>query len=111
MFRRHHSEDPLAHRIDDLMAAVFIDDDRERLEKLGEHLAPAFVDISPQTVLPAILRRTSAVDVHHAHFRHSWERAEGDEIATEGWSFGSMDASGLLSRIVSFDGLVPGESS
>ena len=48
MFRRHHTEDPLADRIDDLMAAVFIDNDRERLEKLAEHLAPDFVYISPQ---------------------------------------------------------------
>jgi hypothetical protein len=130
MFRRHHSEDPLADRIDDLMAAVFIDDDRECLEKLAEHLAPDFVYISPQTVVEgaeglseafsrfrqdeqplAALRRTSAVDVHHAHFRYSWERSEGDEIAMEGWSFGWMDASGLVSRIVSFDGLVPGGSS
>jgi hypothetical protein len=130
MFRRHHSEDPLADRIDDLMAAVFIDDDRECLEKLAEHLAPDFVYISPQTVVEgaeglseafsrfrqdeqplAALRRTSAVDVHHAHFRYSWERSEGDEIAMEGWRFGWMDASGLVSRIVSFDGLVPGGSS
>ena len=51
MFWRHHSEDPLAHRIDDLMAAVFIDDDRERLEKLTEHLAADFVYISPPTVV------------------------------------------------------------
>jgi hypothetical protein len=130
MFRRHHSEDPLADRVDDLMAAVFIDVDRERLEKLAGHLAPDFVYISPQTVVegaeglseafsrfrqdeqrPAALHRTSAVDVHHAHFRYSWERAEGDEIAMEGWSFGWMDASGLVSRIVSFDGLVPEGSS
>jgi hypothetical protein len=112
------------------MVAVFIDDDGERLEKLAEHLAPDFVYISPQIVvegaeglseafsrfrqdarLPAALGRTSAVDVHHAHFRPSPERAEGDEIAMEGWSFGWMDASGLLSRIASFDGLVPGGSS
>ena len=53
------------------MAAVFIDDDGERLEKLAGHLAPDFVSISPQTVLPAILRRTSAVDVHHAHFQRA----------------------------------------
>jgi hypothetical protein len=130
MFRRDHSEDPLADRIDDLMAAVFIDNDRERVEKLSEHPAPDFVHISPQTVvegaeglsealsrfrqdeqLPATLRRTSAVDVHHAHFRYSWERAEGDEIAMEGWSFGWTDASGLVSRIVSLDGLVPEGSS
>jgi hypothetical protein len=130
MFWRHHSEDQLADRIDDLTAAVFIDNNRERSEKLAEHLAPDFVYISSQTVveggeglsetfrrfrqdeqLPATLRRTSAVDVHHAHFRYSWERTEGDEIAMEGWNFGWMDASGLVSRIVSFDGLVPGAPS
>jgi hypothetical protein len=130
MFRRHHSEHALADRIDDLMAAVFIDDDRGRLEKLAEHLAPDFLYISPQTApegaeglsealrrfrqdeqLPAILRRTSAVDVHHAHFRSLWKRAGGDGIAMEGWSFRRVDASGLVARIVSFDGLVPGGSS
>jgi hypothetical protein len=112
------------------MAAVFIDNDRERLDKLAEHLAPDFVSISPQTLvegaeglseafrrfrqdeqLPAALRGTSVVEVHHAHFRYSWERAEGDEIAIEGWSFGWMDASGLVSRILSFDRLVPEGSS
>jgi hypothetical protein len=111
------------------MAAVFIDDDRERLEKLAEDLAPDCVYICPHTVvegveglseafsrfrqdeqLRAILRRTSTVDVHHAHSRYSGERAEGDEITMEGWSFGWMDA-GLLSRIGPFDGLVPGGSS
>lgn len=112
------------------MAAVFIDNDRERLDKLAEHLAPDFVSISPQTLvegaeglseafrrfrqdeqLPAALRGTSVVEVHHAHFRYSWERAERDEIAIEGWSFGWMDASGLVSRILSFDRLVPEGSS
>ncbi len=46
-----------------------------------------------------------------AHFRYSWERAEGDGIAMAGWSFGWMDASGPDSRIVSFEGFAPGESS
>jgi hypothetical protein len=48
------------------------------------------------------------VDVRHAQFHYSWERAEGDEIAMEERSFGWMDTSGLVSRIVSFHGLVPG---
>jgi hypothetical protein len=112
------------------MAAAFIDNDRERMEKLSEHLTPDFVYTSPHTVvegaeglseafscfrqdeqLPATLRCTSAVEVHHAHFRYSWERAEGDEIAMEGWSLGWMNASGLVSGIVSLDGLVPEGSS
>jgi hypothetical protein len=128
MFRHHHSPDTLADRIDDLMAAVFISEQDERLEKLAEHLAPDFVYISPQTVVdgvegfseafqrfrhdpprPTTLRRTSAVDGHHAHFRYSWARAEGDDAAREGWSFGWTDSAGLIARIVSFDGLVPGE--
>ncbi len=77
----------------------------------AEGLSEAFSRFRQDEQLPATLRRTSAVDIHHAHFRYSWERAEGDEIAMEGWSFGWMDASGLVSRIVSFDGLVPEGSS
>jgi SnoaL-like domain len=130
MFRHHHSPDTLADRIDDLMVAVFISDDDLRLEGLAEHLAPGFVYISPQTVVdgvegfseafrryrhdpqrPTTLHRTSAVDGHHGHFRYSWRRTEGDDIAMEGWSFGWTDAAGLIARIVSFNGLVPGELS
>jgi hypothetical protein len=130
MFRRHHDPETLADRIDGLMVAVFIEDDRERLEKLAENLAPDFVYISPQTVVEGpeglseafmrfrhdgphstTLRRTSAVDVHHAHFRYSWERTEHGQIAMEGWSFGWMNAAGLISRIVAFNGLVPGHPS
>jgi hypothetical protein len=100
------------------------------VEKLAEHLASDFVCISSQTVVegaerlseafsrfrqdeqrPTTLRRTSAVDVPHAQFRYSWERTEGHEIAMEERSFGWMDTSGLVSRIVSFDGLVPAGSS
>jgi hypothetical protein len=33
MFGRHHTEDPLADRIDDLMAAVFIGNDRECMDR------------------------------------------------------------------------------
>jgi hypothetical protein len=130
MFRHHHDPETLAERIDQLMVAVFIFSDRERLEKLAENMAPDFVSISPQTVVegpdglseafshfrhdarhPTILHRTSDVDVHHAYFRYSWQRTEHDEIPVEGWSFGWMNATGLISRIVSFDGLVPGRPS
>jgi hypothetical protein len=127
MFRRHHDPESLADRIDQLMVAVFTADDRERVEILAVNMAPDFVYISPQTVVegpeglseafsrfrhdprhPAALRRTSGVDVHHAYFRYSWRRTEHDELPVEGWSFGWMNATGLISRIVSFDGLVPG---
>jgi hypothetical protein len=128
MFRHHHGPDTLADRIDDLMVAVFIDDDAERLDKLAEHLAPSFVYISPQTVVdgvegfseafrrfrhdprrPTTLQRTSTVDGHHGHFRYTWRRAEGDDLTMEGWGFGWTDTAGLIARIVAFDGLVPGE--
>ena len=33
------------------MAAVFIDNDRERVRKLSDQLAPDFVYISPHTVV------------------------------------------------------------
>jgi hypothetical protein len=127
MFRRHHDPETLADRIDALMVAVMSRPDRERLETLGRHLAPDFVYLSPQVVVEGpeglseafsrfrhdeagltTLRRTSAVDVHHAHFRYTWERRERGRVAMDGWSFGWMDPRGLISRIVSFDGLVPG---
>ena len=127
MFGRRHNPEALADRIDQLMKAVFIREDRERLERLAEELAPDFVYISPQSVFdgveglseafsrfrrgerpPTSLRRTSVVDIHHGHFRYSWARTEGSDIAMEGWSFGWMNAAGLISRIVAFDGLLPG---
>jgi hypothetical protein len=127
VLRHHHHPDSVAERIDGLMAGVFVADDRVRIERLSEHLAPGFVYISPGAVvdgadglsdafshyrhdswLHASLRRTSAVDVHHGHFRYSWERTEGGKVAMEGWSFGWLDAQGKIARIVSFDGLVPG---
>jgi hypothetical protein len=129
VFRHHHHPETLAERIDELMAAVFITDDGERLARLAVHLAPDFVYISPAAVVDGpeglsdafshyrhdawrhtSLRRTSAVDVHHAHFRYSWERQESGKTAMEGWSFGWMDPQGLIEQIVSFDGLVPGQT-
>jgi hypothetical protein len=124
---RHHHPSSVAERIDALMAAVFIGDDRERIERLSAQLAPGFVYISPRAVvdgpdglsdafshyrsdpwLGAKLSRTSAVDVHHGHFRYSWERKEQGEVAMEGWSFGWLAEDGRIARIVSFDGLIPG---
>jgi hypothetical protein len=112
----------LADRIDRLMIAVLLPDDRERMPLLAEHLAPDFVYVHPTAVaegaeglsdvyrqfrhdqwLHFSLRRTSEVDIHHAHFRYSWESRLGDETVTRGWSFGWVDADGKLSRIVAFD--------
>jgi hypothetical protein len=128
VFHRHHSAESVATRIDHLMAAVFIPDERDRIEQLTAHLAPDFVYVSPGAVVDgaqglsdafsryrhdawrhASLRRTSAVDVHHGHFRYSWERFENGAVAMEGWSFGWVDAEGRIERIVAFDGLTPGQ--
>ena len=130
MFRHHHHPETLAERIDQLMVAVFIRDERDRMQRLAEHLAPDFVYINPGAVVEeaqglsdafsrfrhdewplTVLQRTSAVDVHHAHFRYAWERKEGGETEMEGWSFGWMNATGLISRIVAFGGLIPGQYS
>jgi hypothetical protein len=125
---RHHHPDSVAERIDDIMAAVFMTDDRKRLERLAENVTADFVYISPGAVVDGAqglsdafshfrhdswrhteLHRTSVVDVHHAHFRYSWERCEAGETTMEGWSFGWMEDRGRIARIVSFDGLVPGQ--
>jgi hypothetical protein len=110
------------------MTAVFLADDRERGERIAEHLTRDFVYISPAAVFDGAdglsdafsrfrhedwrhttLRRTTDVDVHHEQFRYAWERKEGEAIVMQGWSFGSMDHEGKISRIVSFDGLIPGQ--
>jgi hypothetical protein len=120
----------LADRIDRLMIAVLLADDRERIPLLAEHLAPDFVYVHPTAVaegaeglsdvysqfrhdqwLRFSLRRTSEVDMHHAHFRYSWESRLGDETVTRGWSYGWVDAEGKISRIVAFDDPVPARSS
>ncbi len=108
------------------MRDVFILDERERIPKLAEHLAPDFVFVSPSAVvegaqglsdaystyrhdewLRVTLRRTSALDMHHAHFRFAWERMELGKTASSGWSFGWVDATGKISRIVSFNDPAP----
>jgi hypothetical protein len=48
------------------------------------------------------------VEVHHGYFRSSWARVERGVTAAEGWSFRSLDAEGSISRVVTFEGLVPG---
>jgi hypothetical protein len=126
VFRHHHHPDTLAERIDDLMVAVFLADDRERVARMAQHVTPDFVYINPTAVYEGVeglseayehfrheawrhtsLRRTTVVDVHHAHFRYAWRRSDGEATITEGWSFGWMDAAGKVARIVAFDGLMP----
>jgi hypothetical protein len=120
----------LSDRIDQLMLDVFVPDERERIPRLEEHLAPDFVFVSPTAVLEGaqglsdaystyrhdewrrvVLRRTSEVDTHHAHFRFAWERLEQGKAVTWGWSFGWVDAAGRISRIVSFNDPVPARDS
>jgi hypothetical protein len=128
MFRSDHRAEDVATRIDHLMEAVFGGDDRARLESLDRHLAATFVYISPEAVFegpaglsdafalyrrpgrrPASLQRTSPVDLHHGYFRYSWRRVERGRTAMEGWSFGVLDESGAIARVVTFEGLVPGQ--
>jgi hypothetical protein len=128
VFRRDHRAEAVAARIDHLMEAVFVADDRERLAQLADHLAPDFVYVSPEAVFDGAaglseafaryrreswrrtsLRRTSALEMHHGYFRYTWERVERGVVAMEGWGFGSVDGSGAVDRVVAFEGLVPGE--
>jgi hypothetical protein len=131
MFHHHHHEpEPLEARIDGLMAAVFIRDDEERIAQIRPHLAADFVFVTPRGVfdgseglseafshyrhddwLHTSLRRTSALEVHHAFLRFSWQRVERGTMAMEGWGFGQVDDAGLLKRLVTFDGMVPGTES
>jgi hypothetical protein len=116
----------VADRIDHVMAAVFVGDDHERMERLEQHVAFDVVYISPGAVFDgplglsdafarlrhddwrhASLHRTSVVDLHHAFFRYTWQRMENGSMAMEGTSFGSVNADGLIDRIVSFEGLLP----
>jgi len=124
---RHHHPLTLTERIDQLMAAVFIADERERISRLAEHLAPDFVYVNPSAVVEGAeglsdaysgfrhdawrhisLRRTSEVDVHHAHFRFTWESLEGTKVIMRGWCFGWVDAEGKIARLVSFNDRIPG---
>jgi hypothetical protein len=127
VFGRDHHAEAVAQRVDHLMEAVFVADDRDRLARLAEHLAPDFVYVSPEAVFDGAeglseafaryrreswrktrLRRTSALEMHHGYFRYTWERVEGDAVVMEGWSFGSVDDTGAIDRVVAFEGLVPG---
>ncbi len=126
--RHGHEDEGIAERIDHLMVAVFATDDDERRDDLARHVAPDLVYVTPEAVFegPAGLsdafaryrnegwwqtglRRTSPVDLHHGYFRYSWERVERGATVMEGWSFGRLDESGAICRVVTFDGLVPGQ--
>jgi hypothetical protein len=122
-----HSGEDLSRRIDHVMAAVLVGDERERREQLRDHLAPGFVYVGPDAVFEGVdglseafalyrredrrgtaLRRTSQVDAHHDYFRFTWARVEHGRTAMEGWAFGSLDDRGALLRLVVFEGLEPG---
>jgi hypothetical protein len=130
VFWRDHENENIAERIDHLMTAVFVADEHERLETLGRHVAPDFVYVSPEAVYEGAqglsdafnryrletrwrtaLRRTSPIDLHHGYFRFTWERVERGTAAAAGWSFGSIDEVGAICRVVTFEGLVPGQSN
>jgi hypothetical protein len=127
VFRQDHRAEDVATRIDHLMAAVFVAEDRERRETLGRHVAPDFVYVTPEAVFegaeglseafapyrradwgPTSLRRTCPLELHHGYFRFSWARTERGAVAMEGWAFGVLDDTGAINRIVTFEGLVPG---
>ena len=134
MFGHDHRAEDIAERIDHLMTAVFVADDTGRLQRLTRHLPSDFVYVSPQAVFEGAAglseafarlrhephwrtsrRRTSPVDLHHGYFRwyfrYSWARSERGVTALEGWSFGSLDTEGSISRVVTFEGLVPGRTA
>jgi len=130
VFGHDHRAEDIAERIDHLMTAVFVADDTDRLQPLTRHLPSDFVYVSPQAVFEGAAglsetfarlrhephwhtsrRRTSPVDLHHGYFRYSWARSERGVTALEGWSFGSLDTEGSISRVVTFEGLVPGRTA
>ena len=128
VFGHDHEGEQIAERIDHLMAAVFVADEGERMEDLTRHVAPDLVYVSPEAVFEGPqglsdafsryrsegwwqtgLRRTSPVDLHHGYFRFTWERVERGAAVMEGWSFGCLDDTGAICRVVTFEGLVPGQ--
>jgi hypothetical protein len=128
VFGHDHEDEQIAERIDHLMAAVFVVDESRRMEALTRHVAADLVYVSPEAVFEGAqglsdafsryrgedwwqtgLRRTSPVDVHHGYFRFTWERVERGATVMAGWTFGSLNGVGAISRIVTFEGLVPGQ--
>jgi len=127
VLHHHHHPASVAERIDQLMAAVFVADDRDRMWRLNEHLADGFVYVSPAAVVEGAqglsdafgryrresrhntLHRTTDIDLHHSYFRYAWRREQDARITMEGWSFGWLNTEGKVVRIVAFEGLIPGE--
>jgi hypothetical protein len=128
VFGRDHDDEEVAERIDHLMTAVFVADEHDRMEALRRHVAADVVYVSPEAVYEGPqglsdafsryrseaqwqtrLRRTSPIDLHHGYFRFTWERVERGATAMAGWSFGSLDEDGAICRVVTFEGLVPGQ--
>ena len=126
VFRREHPFENVSQRVDRLMAAVFVADQEVRTARLVDDLAPDFVYVGPDGVFEgadglsdafagyrheawrhAALRRTSPVDLHHGYFRFTWARLEHGATVMEGWGFGLLGESGLIRRVVVFEGLEP----
>jgi hypothetical protein len=128
VLRHHHHPDTVADRVDKIMVAVFLTGDRERAQRLAEHVTVDFVYVSPdavydgvgglgdafshyrQDVHPSALQRTTDVDIHHAYFRYAWRRTREGQTTMEGWSFGMLNEEGKITRVVSFNGLSPGSA-
>jgi hypothetical protein len=127
VFHRHHHPDSVAARVDRLMAGVLLRDDTERMAQLSANVSADFVYVTPSGVfdgaeglsdafshyrhddwLHTAIARVTPVEVHHGYFRYLWQRMERGVLAMEGCSFGQVDDEGLLERIISFDGKVPG---
>jgi hypothetical protein len=108
------------------MAAATIAGDDERLAKIrtlvtGDFIFvnPGFTAEGPEALSAAFGRfmgfldsavavvRTSEVDFHHDHFRYTWARYQGDQLAMEGCDFGWVDAAGQLKRLAVFDHVSP----
>ena len=88
MFGHDHRAEEIDERIDHLMAAVFVADDTDRLERLTRHLSFDFVYVSPE----AVFEGAAGLSEAFARFRREprWH------------------AEGSISRVVTFEGLVPG---
>ncbi len=49
------------------------------------------------------------IDLHHGCCGFTRERVERGTTAMAGWSFGCPDDAGAICRVVTFEGLVPGQ--
>ena len=116
----------VSETIDALMVAATIAGDDERLAQIEALVAsdfifvnPGFTTEGPEALSAAFGRfmapldgdvtvvRTWKVDFHHDHFRYTWARYQGDQIAMEGCDFGWADDTGQLKRLVVFDHVLP----